>query len=142
MKAIILCAGYATRLYPLTENTPKALLPINDKPLLSYIVKKLEAIKEINKVYVVTNAKFYSHFKDWERNSKFKKEVEIVNDNTTSNENRLGGIGDIHFVIEKERINEDVFVALGDNLFDFNLNDMISLFKKKNETTIGVYRMN
>ena len=141
MKAIILCAGYAIRLYPLTENMPKALLPIKNKPLLSYTIERLEKIKDIDRIYIVTNNIFYNNFIEWKNNSKFTKEIKIINDETTSNENRLGGIGDLNLVIEKEKLNEDILVILGDNLFDFNLKSMIELFKKSKETILGIYEM-
>ena len=135
MKAIILCAGYATRLYPLTLNTPKALLEIKRKPLLSYIVEKIP--KKINEIVVVSNDKFYNNFVKWAQ--KYKGKIKVLNDGTTSNENRLGGIGDLYFAIKKENIRDDILVILGDNLFDFNLDDFINFFKKNKKTLVGVY---
>ncbi len=140
MKCIILCAGYATRLYPLTLNKPKALLPLKEKLLLDHIVEKIEEIKDINEIFVVTNDKFYENFVDWKESREFSKKIVIINDNTKENGARLGGIGDLWFVIEKENIKEDLFVIAGDNLFDFNLNGFVNFFKeKKKKNTIGLY---
>src|SRR3989338_949502 len=141
MKAIILCAGYATRLYPLTLDKPKSLLEISGKPILDYIVGKIEKIKEVDEIFVVANEKFYNHFGEWlnENKGKFEKKIKIVNDETISNETRLGGIGDLDFVIRKEKINDDLLVILGDNLFDFDLISFSEFFKTKNETCVGVY---
>ncbi len=142
MKAIILCAGYATRLYPLTLNKPKALLPINNIPIISHIVKKIEEIKEIDEIYVVTNSKFYKSFVEWKNSLKTNKKIIIVNDKTKSNEDRLGGIGDLWFTIQKEKINDDILLLLGDNLFDFNIKEFVEYYEKKNNTTIGAYKIN
>ncbi len=141
MKAIILAAGYATRLYPLTLDKPKALLPVKGKPILNYIIEKISELKELEEIFIVTNEKFYMSFIWWLNQNKFSKRVEILNDETTSNETRLGGIGDLNFVIEKENINDDILVISGDNLFDFNLQEMIDFFNEKKGTTIGIYEL-
>lgn len=140
MKAIILAAGYATRLYPLTINKPKALLPVKGIPILNYIIKKIDKIDEIDEIFIVTNDKFYEYFLNWSKN--LSKKIKIINDKTSNNETRLGGIGDLNFVIEKEKINDDILVVLGDNLFDFNLKAIIDFFKIINKTLIGVYEVN
>ena len=141
MKAIILCAGYATRLYPLTLDKPKSLLEVSGKPILDYIVGKIEKIKEVDEIFVVANEKFYNHFEKWlEENKKyFVKKINIINDQTETNETRLGGIGDLDFVIRKEKINDDLLVVLGDNLFDFDLISFSEFFKQNNGVCIGVY---
>lgn len=140
MKAIILCAGYATRLYPLTLNQPKPLLPISGKPLLNYIIEKIEKIPEIDKIYLITNDKFYSNFNSWlAENKNFKKEIEVLNDQTLTNETRLGGLGDMWFVIEKENLRDDLLVVCGDNLFDGDLNGMVEFFTLKKGPVIGVH---
>jgi glucose-1-phosphate thymidylyltransferase len=140
MKSIILCAGYATRLYPLTLNTPKALLEIAGRPIISYAIDRIKNIGDVDKIYVVTNDKFYNHFVDWNRQCGDEK-IKVLNDNTTSNENKLGGIGDLWFVIEKEKIDDDVLVVLGDNIFDFELTSMVDFFKKVQDTVLGVYEI-
>jgi glucose-1-phosphate thymidylyltransferase len=140
MKALILAAGYATRLYPLTKNRAKPLLPIKGTPIINYIIKRLEPIEDIDKIYVVTNQKFYNDFCQWKDNYKFEKDIEIVNDETIEDETKLGAIGDIDFVIQKKEINEDLIIVAGDNLFDFNMVDFTNKAKsKKPAVSLGIY---
>lgn len=136
MDVIILAAGYATRLYPLTENTPKPLLNVAGKPIIEHIIKKLEQIDSIKKVYIVTNNKFDRHFREWLKNFDAAKPVEVVNDGSTSNEDRLGALGDVHHVIETKNIDSDFMVVAGDNLFDLHLGDAANLFRKKQANLI------
>ena len=141
MKSIILCAGYATRLYPLTLEKPKSLLPISNKPILNYIIEKVEKLNDIDEIFIVTNDKFFPVFLEWldDYQSFFNTKIKIINDETKTNDTRLGGIGDLEFAIKKEKINEDLLVILGDNLFDFDLISFSEFFKKINEISIGVY---
>ncbi|MBD3249361.1 NTP transferase domain-containing protein [Candidatus Woesearchaeota archaeon] len=137
IKALILAAGYATRLYPLTLDQPKPLLDVGGKPIMDYIVEKLEQIEEIDTIYVVTNNKFYPNFKEWSDSSDFKKSIKIVNDQTMSNEDRLGAVGDMAYVVEQEDIDDDLFVIAGDNLFEFSLLPMVELFKQKGSSVVA-----
>jgi glucose-1-phosphate thymidylyltransferase len=139
MDAIILAAGYATRLMPLTENTPKPLLNVAGKPIVEHIIKKLEQIDIINKVYIVTNDKFELHFKKWLSNFDAEKPIEIVNDGTKSNEDRLGALGDIHFLINIKNISNEIIVIAGDNLFELSLSDATNLFKKRKSSIIVLH---
>ena len=139
MKALILCAGFATRLYPLTENFPKHLLKIKDKPIIEYLLEKISLLNEIDEIYIVTNKKFYQHFKAWNENFDFLKKIEIINDNTLTNEDRLGSIGDTNFVIKQKKINDDLLILGGDNLFEFDLKDLISYFYQKNSDITALY---
>lgn len=141
MKCIILCAGYATRLYPLTQNQPKALLYIGHKTILSHIMENVEKLDEVNEVFIVTNDRFFRNFKSWLKATKTKKAVEIINNGTKTNEERLGAIGDINFVMQRKNIKEDVLLIAGDNLFDFSLQDFIMFFKK-NGSSIALYDLN
>jgi glucose-1-phosphate thymidylyltransferase len=113
MRAIVLAAGYATRLYPLTLDRPKALLEVAGKPMLDHILEQLQAM-DSEETIVVTNAKFTPHFEEWARG---KDRVSVVNDGTTSNDDRLGAIGDIGFVLDSLGIDDDLVVIAGDNLF-------------------------
>lgn len=113
MKALVLAAGYATRLYPLTRDKPKALLEVGGKPMLDYVLARLQEM-DVEETIVVTNAKFAPHFEEWART---KNDVTVVNDGTTSNDDRLGAIGDIGFVVEQRGIDDDLVVVAGDNLF-------------------------
>lgn len=139
MKAIILAAGYATRLYPLTQDKPKALLPVAGRPMLNRILEKIENIADLDGVYVVTNDRFYQHFVDWKNDLQYAKPVMIVNDNTTSNDDRLGAIGDLMLVLKQETIDDDVMVIAGDNLFEFAVQDLVSFAQQKATTTIAVH---
>jgi glucose-1-phosphate thymidylyltransferase len=126
MKLIILAAGYATRLYPLTLNQPKPLLEVAGKPMLEHVIDNLSTIDGIDHAYIVTNEKFTRHFEEWARareanNLKFP--FTIVNDHSTDDSNKLGAIGDIHLVIKKNEIHEDIIVVGGDNLFSDDLHD-------------------
>ncbi len=121
MKALIMAAGYATRLYPLTENQPKPLLPVAGKPIIEYIIEKIESFPNIDKIYVVTNNKFHIHFEEWKDKFSYKIPIEIINDGTLTNDDRLGAIGDMHYVVTNKNIDDDLLVVAGDNLFDFDL---------------------
>ena len=128
MKAIIPAAGYATRLYPLTQFQPKHLLPIVGRPVLSYVIEKIEAIPEIDEIIIVTNNKYYKYFLLGMQGYKGRLPIKVINDGTTSNENRLGAIGDIKFVLDKEGIGDDILIIAGDNIFDFDLVKMHKFF--------------
>ncbi|MCK5579655.1 MAG: nucleotidyltransferase family protein [Candidatus Omnitrophica bacterium] len=141
MKVLILAAGYGTRLYPLIVDTPKALLPIAQRPMLNYSLDKLRHLKDINEVIVVTNDKFFEHFSKWAGEQKtFPAPIRIVNDKTTSPDDRLGSIGDIRFVLSECKIDEDLLVLGGDNLFDYGLDDYLAFAQKKApHVSMGVY---
>ena len=132
MKALILAAGYATRLYPLTLNQPKALLPINEKPIINYITEEIETIDSVDEIIVVSNEKFYPHFTQWKETYSGKLPVEIVNDHTTDDSNKLGAVGDIQYVIETLGIDDELLIIAGDNIFTFKLLDFYNEYKSKN----------
>jgi len=141
IRSLILCAGYATRLYPLTLNQPKPLLKVGGKPIIEYILDKINSISEVDEVYIVTNHKFKSHFDDWLSNYDAEKHIKIIDDNTLSNDDRLGAIGDIDFVIKKEKVADDMIIVAGDNLFDFGIDELIQIRKKKNASVLAVRDM-
>jgi len=130
VKAVILCAGYATRLYPLTLDCPKPLLLVGGRPLLDYILETLEEIPEIREVMVVTNAKFKEKFVAWQKKGAFSKAITILNDPSTNNENRLGAIQDLDLAITQGKIDDDILVIAGDNLFHFSIRDFVNSAKK------------
>ena len=137
--AIVLAAGYATRLYPLTENTPKPLLNVAGKPIIEHIIKKLNQIDLINKIYIVTNDKFEHYFKKWLDNFDAEKPIEIINDGTKSNQDRLGAIGDINHTINLKNLDNDIIVIAGDNLFELSLLDVANFFKKRKSNVIVLH---
>jgi glucose-1-phosphate thymidylyltransferase len=114
MRALILAAGYATRLRPLTDTIPKQLLPVAERPMVDWILDRI-AETSAEEIHLVTNARFAAEFERWAQD----KDVRVHNDGTTSNENRLGAIGDIEFV----GLDDDLLVVAGDNLFDYSLAD-------------------
>lgn len=141
MKAVILCAGYGTRLYPLTITHPKPLLNVSRKPVLNYIIKKLEEISEIDKIFIITNDKFFNNFEIWKTQNLFSKPIELLNDKTKTNEERLGAIGDLWLVIKEKNIQDNIIVINGDNIFNSNLKEIINYFNKIQKTTISIYKL-
>ena len=118
MKLVILAAGYATRLYPLTLTTPKPLLPVGGRPMIERVLESLAPVQGIDHVYVVTNAKFASAFEVWNQSRNGQGiPCTIINDGTTDESNRLGAIGDLGLVIRNQKIADDLLVIAGDNLF-------------------------
>jgi glucose-1-phosphate thymidylyltransferase len=128
MKCLILAAGYATRLYPLTENFPKPLLHVGGKPILDWLVDDIGKISGIDGFIVVTNHKFASHFEEWA--SKRSEKIMVVDDGTSTNETRLGAVRDIEFAINKLQVAEDLLVIAGDNMVDFSFKEFIDYAKK------------
>lgn len=138
MKCILLCAGYATRLFPLTENFPKALLEVGGRAILDYTLDKVNEIDEIDEIYLVTNAKYTPHFEKWASQKNNVKPITVLNDGTTSNADRLGAIGDIAFTLEKMNVDDDILVLATDNLFDFKLKDFNEFYKTKKAPCVCV----
>lgn len=132
MKALILAAGYAIRLYPITINTPKPLLEVGGKKIADRIVEKIAGLEKLDEIYVVTNGKFSRNFKEWAAISSFEKKVSVIDDGTMTNETRLGAIRDIDLAVREKSINDDLLVIAGDNLFEMDINKFIdfALIKK------------
>jgi len=141
MKCIILAAGYATRLFPLTLNTPKPLVDVGGKPMIEHILEKVAALDNVEEVFVVTNEIFYPSFYEWSLNfqENYPIKLKVINDGTTSNENRLGAIGDILFVLEAAQFEDDLLVIAGDNLFEFSLVDFMAVHEKTKAPVLAVY---
>lgn len=146
MVTIILAAGYGTRLYPLTLDKPKALLQVAGKTILDRLIGKVESIKECKKIIIVTNEKFHKNFKEWAKTHSNPRgrngflEIEVINDGTESNETRLGAIGDINLVLEKEDIKDDLLITGSDNLFEPDLKDFVNFaYSKKPFNSIALF---
>jgi len=135
VKALVLAAGYATRLYPLTLDRPKALLEVGGRPMLDRLLERIEAM-DVDEVIVVTNAKFTPHFEEW---SKDKPDVTVVNDATTSNDDRLGAIGDIAFVVDKLGVDDDLVVVAGDNLFGDDISGFGAYGREVNAPVLAIH---
>ena len=141
MKAIILGAGYGTRLYPLTRDKPKPLLTVGGRTILEHILDRIDQVPELEDVLLVTNDRFAGHFQDWAKGFDWKRPIEVLNDGTTTNENRLGAVGDIYFVLKQKEIQEEILVVGGDNLFEFDLRKARDFFKQKQRSVVGLYDM-
>lgn len=137
MKCLLLAAGYATRLYPLTENFPKSLLEVKGKTILDWLIDDIDTIGEIDEYVVISNHKFYSHFIDWAKTKSQK--ITIIDDGTISNETRLGAVKDIEFAINSLNIDDDMLVLAGDNVLDFSLTKFITYAKNKNTSCVLRY---
>ena len=139
MKNIVIAAGYATRLYPLTENFPKPLLKIGERSILDRILDDVDGIEEIDEHIIVTNHKFAEIFNNWVSERKQKpgtKPIRIIDDGTTDNENRLGAVKDLLLAIDEFGINDDIMVLAADNVLDFSFQGFVDFFKQKNTSVI------
>ena len=137
MKCIILCAGYATRLYPLTENFPKPLLEVKHKSIVNHLIDDLEQEHKIDQYIIVSNHKFVNYFNGWKKTR--KEDIVVLDDMSTSNENRIGAVRDIYFAIKSLNINDDVLILAGDNILDFSLNEFINYYEKINKNCVMAY---
>ena len=138
MKAVILAAGYATRLYPLTLDRPKALLPVGGRPMVEHLLLQLEGMQGLDAIYLVTNSKFAGAFREWAAGWE-GQEVQIVDDGTRDEESKLGAIGDLDLTIRAEAINDDLVVLAGDNLFSESLAPFAEFGRAKRAPALGVY---
>ena len=137
MKCLILAAGYATRLYPLTENFPKPLLDVGGKTILDWLVDDIHTAGLVDEFVVISNHKFAHHFDKWAATKTMK--VTVVDDGTDSNETRLGAVKDIQFAIDQLGLDDDMLVIAGDNVLDFSLTKFLSYAKEKNTSCIMRY---
>lgn len=134
MKALVLAAGYATRLRPLTDTLPKQLLPVGGRPMLDWILDKVREL-EPDEIHLVTNARFVADFERWAEG----KDVRVHDDGTQSNDDRLGAVGDLRLVQERADLDDDLLVVAGDNLFDFSLCDYRDWWRGKDGSAVAVY---
>ncbi|MBQ4282771.1 MAG: nucleotidyltransferase family protein [Lachnospira sp.] len=140
MKCVILAAGYATRMYPLTENFPKPLLEVGGRTIMDRLLDDIETIEQIDECVVVTNHRFIAHFEDWKsRQSDRRFSIDVLDDGSTENDNRLGAVKDLDFAIGECNIDDDVLVLAGDNLLDFSLKGYVEFFVEKNHSSIMYY---
>lgn len=140
MKALILAAGYGTRLYPLTEKQAKPLIDVGGKPMIEHIIGRLGEINTLDEIYIVHNEKFSGNFSDWAKNYECAAAIRLLNDGSTDDTNKLGAVGDMRFAVEEARISDDLIVIAGDNLFDFSLAGILNFFETKG-TAIGLYEV-
>ena len=137
MKCLILAAGYATRLYPLTENFPKPLLKVGEKTILDWLIDDIDGADLVDEYVVISNHKFAHHFADWAKTKTQK--ITVVDDGTDSNETRLGAVRDIQFAIDTLGLDDDMLVIAGDNVLDFSLVKFILYANEKGTSAIMRY---
>lgn len=137
MKCLILAAGYATRLYPLTENFPKPLLKVGEKTILDWLVDDIAAAGLVDEYVVISNHKFAHHFEEWAATR--KEHISVVDDGTETNETRLGAVRDIQFAIDALKLDDDMLVIAGDNVLDFSLTHFIRYADSKQSSAIMRY---
>ena len=137
MKCLILAAGYATRLYPLTENFPKPLLEVQGKTILDWLIEDIDTLGAVDEYIVISNHKFVQHFEKWADEKEQK--IMVVDDGTDTNENRLGAVKDIQFAIEALGLDDEMLVIAGDNLLDFSLTRFITYAKEKKASCMMRY---
>ena len=136
MKNIIIAAGYATRLYPLTENFPKPLLKVGKKSILERMLDDIDTIEGVDEHIIVTNHKFARIFGKWQNDVCYKKPISILDDGTTDNDNRLGAVRDLLLAIEQYHIDDDVMVLAADNILDFSFQGFADYFGRKQSSVI------
>ena len=136
MKAIVLAAGYATRLRPLTDTRAKELLPVGGRPIIDWIIDAITAVQIVDEIHIVTNSPKVEAFMRWARG----RDVIVHDDGTSSNEDRLGAIGDMLFVIDQAQLDDDLLVIAGDNLFEFSLADFAAFWRTKGKASAVAVR--
>jgi glucose-1-phosphate thymidylyltransferase len=136
MKAIILAAGYATRMYPLTLDRPKALLPLAGRPILDYTLDQLDTLPALDEVFLVSNHRFCADFAEWAKHAPTRLKISLLDDGSTSENDRLGAIGDIQFTLERTGIAEDTVILVGDNYMTYPLAEQYNFFKEKGCDTV------
>lgn len=144
MKCLILAAGYATRLYPLTENFPKPLLEVGKKTILDWLVDDLAEHTEIDEFVVISNHKFAEHFGNWKEKKQKSRpyEITVIDDGTSSNETRLGAVKDIQLAVETLQLEDDLLVMAGDNVLDFSLSGFVNFASEKGTSCVMCHEEN
>lgn len=139
MKCIILAAGYATRLYPITENFPKPLLKVKDKTIVDWLLDDIDSYKAIDEYIIISNHKFIKHFEEWKTTKKLSAKITVIDDGTLSNETRMGAVADIELAINQLNLDDDLMVIAEDNVLDFSLGRFMQYFNLKKSTCIMRY---
>ena len=138
MKAIILAGGYAKRMWPLTLERPKPLLPVAGRPVIEYLKDKLVGIRDIHTIYITVNKRFEGIFREWLDNAGYKRDIRLVVEDTFAEEEKLGSIGAMEHIIEKEMIDDDVLCIAGDNLFEDNFHAFMEFFRQQKTLVFGL----
>lgn len=136
MKNIVIAAGYATRLYPLTEKFPKPLLKVGSRNILERMLDDIDPLPEIDSHIIVTNHKFAQIFNEWVKTVDYTKPITVIDDGTSTNETRLGAVRDLLLAIERENIDDNIMVLAADNILEFSLKGFVDYFKEKGTSVI------
>ncbi len=147
MNCVVLAAGYATRLYPLTENFPKPLLKVGEKTIVDWLIDDADRFGKIERFVVVSNGKFADCFYKWREDKALGKDgliptkapIDVLDDGSTSNETRVGAVNDVLFAIEKAKLSGDLLVLAGDNVLDFSLATFLDYFARVDGSAIMRY---
>ncbi len=139
MIAVVLAGGFAKRMWPLTKDKPKHLLQVAGKPMLDYILTKLEPLAAVDQVYVSTNATFERHFREYLSTIKTEKDVSLFIEDSHNEEEKLGSVGALDYLIKKCGVNDELLVFGGDNIFSFKMEDFVNFFMQKKANTVALF---
>jgi glucose-1-phosphate thymidylyltransferase len=139
MKAIVLAGGFAKRMWPLTKDKPKQLLPVAGKPILSYVLEKLEPIPDLDQIYISTNAKFEEQFNEYLGSAGIGISHELFIEDTMSEGEKLGSVGALGYLIREKHIDDELVVIGGDNLFEFDMTQLVSVFRSRGTNIVALY---
>ncbi|MBQ3186878.1 MAG: NTP transferase domain-containing protein [Alistipes sp.] len=142
MKNIVLAAGYATRLYPITENFPKPLLEIGQTTILDRMLQDVDTLEEVDAHIIVSNHKFISIFEAWlvEAQQRYTKPITLIDDGSTDNDHRIGAVKDLILALETCHVEDDILVAAADNVLDFSFSGFVAYFKEKGTSLLMCHR--
>lgn len=140
MKVVLLAAGFATRLYPLTLDRAKPLLEVRDRPILSWILDRALALPDITDVVVIANHRFAAQFEQWRQEWSIHVPIRVIDDGATSDATRLGAVRDLLLALERSPPAEDVLVCAGDNLIDFSLAPFHAEYRAAGRVPMVMYR--
>jgi len=139
MKAIVLAGGFAKRMWPLTKNKPKHLLPVAGRPMLDYVLIKLGEVEELDQIFISTNAKFEQHFNQYISTFTSKKNITLFIEDTFSEGEKLGSVGALGFLIRENKIDDELVVVGGDNIFNFQMLEFMEFFHTKEANIVALY---
>ena len=141
MKALILAAGYATRLYPLTKDFPKPLLEVGDRTILDHLIDQMAGLEALEQIVLITNHRFVPFFERWRETRRSRKPVAVLDDGTTSNEDRLGAVGDLRFALEHADLGHDLLVTAADNILRFPLPEFVAAVQARPASHVCVHHV-